>query len=241
MVKTYDIKIIKSGHIIEIMQYKNKILSGYEDKNKNSGRTAGNTEKTKEDDRLKTMRQAKQKIRRTINANATDISKFITLTFKENMTDLTQANNEFKKFIKRMNYETKLKLQYTWVIEFQKRGAIHYHMIFYNLPYMPNKRLAEIWGNGFIKINKIDSVDNLGSYVVKYMTKTDDERLHKRKCYGNSKNLKIPIEIKKDSRDGNPDYLPNIEPTYQSIHENEHQTVVYTQYNTKRYTNANTK
>ena len=32
-------------------------------------------------------------------------SKFVTLTFKDNVTDLDKANYEFRQFIKRLNYK----------------------------------------------------------------------------------------------------------------------------------------
>ena len=90
----------------------------------------------------------------------------------------------------------KANLRYSVVVEFQERGAVHYHIVFYNLPYLKSDKLAEIWGNGFVKINKIDDVDNVGAYVTKYMSKDlGDERLRGRKCYFNSRCLKQPVEI----------------------------------------------
>lgn len=57
-----------------------------------------------------------------------------------------------------------------------------------NLPYIAAKELENIWSNGFIKINAIDKVDNLGAYVIKYMTKDHaDERLQGLKAYNCSK------------------------------------------------------
>lgn len=41
------------------------------------------------------------------------------------------------------------------MFEFQKRGAIHYHLLC-NLPFVSSKELAEIWTHGFIKIKKIE-------------------------------------------------------------------------------------
>jgi len=56
------------------------------------------------------------------------------------------------------------------VIQFQDRGAIHYHMMS-DLPYIPKAKLSKIWGNGFIKINDITNVDNVGAYLIGYMNK----------------------------------------------------------------------
>lgn len=85
--------------------------------------------------------------------------------------------------------------KYLAVIEFQERGAIHYHIIC-NLPYVPHKELQELWGNGIVWINCIQNADNVGAYVVKYMTKdTADKRLQNHKGYLCSKGLKRPIEV----------------------------------------------
>jgi hypothetical protein len=62
-----------------------------------------------------------------------------------------------------------------------------------NLPFVKKPLLAEIWGQGFVKINAIDKVDNVGAYVVKYMiTDIDDERLCGIKAYLHSRNLVKP-------------------------------------------------
>jgi len=83
---------------------------------------------------------------------------FLTLTFKEPVEDLQQANGEFKKFIKRLNYSLGLELKYLTVPEiqmkrFQKYGVKvwHFHTIFFNLPYINlggssvNEYFGSIW------------------------------------------------------------------------------------------------
>ncbi|MGA9175462.1 MAG: hypothetical protein WBZ33_16010 [Thermoactinomyces sp.] len=142
-------------------------------------------------------------MRRLINANVGVWGYppvFLTLTFAENVQDIRGANYEFKKFRQRLEYRLKIKLEYVGVIEFQKRGAIHYHVVIFNLPYIEAGELAEIWGHGFIKINKIDQVDNIGAYVSKYMTKDEYEkektdRLIGEKSYFTSRGLRKPLEI----------------------------------------------
>ena len=107
-------------------------------------------------------------VARIVDCNFDDNTKFMTLTFKENIQDITYTNYEFNKFIKRLNFylyhEKKQKLKYLAVWENQKRGAIHYHIIFFDFPFIKTKDLQEIWGHGFVKINKIDvdSKENRG-------------------------------------------------------------------------------
>ena len=138
-------------------------------------------------------------IARIIDCNFDYNTKFMTLTFKENIKDVTYTNYEFSKFIKRLNYHLyhvkRQQLKYLAVWEKQKRGAVHYHIIFFDLPFIKTKTLQEIWGFGFIKINKIDvdSKDNRGRYVSKYFSKDIDEKTYKQKSFFKSQNLIMPI------------------------------------------------
>src|SRR5699024_1049807 len=137
--------------------------------------------------------------------------KFMTLTFKQNMKDHTEANKEFMKFSQRLNYKIYKKtsgLKYTCVVERQKRGAIHYHVIFYNLPYISFNQLLEVWQHKNeqrgLRINAITEIDNVGSYVVKYISKEiqalkdgkGGEREKDKKIYFQSRGLKKPSEEK---------------------------------------------
>jgi len=115
--------------------------------------------------------------------------KFLTSTFADNITDVTYANNEFRKFIKRLNRRY-WELSYITAIQFQKRCAIHNHSLI-NLPYVEKQELQEIWGNGIIHITKLDNVDNAVEYISRYMLKDVlDERLSGKKCYFTSKRAK---------------------------------------------------
>ena len=83
-------------------------------------------------------------VRRLLCCNFSDKDKFFTLTFENNETDIQKCDKEFKKFIQRLKYTYKLKdFKYLAVIEFQERGAVHYHIIC-NLPYVPQKELQEL-------------------------------------------------------------------------------------------------
>jgi hypothetical protein len=145
--------------------------------------------------------RTRTQIRRLINSNP-DLTKFVTLTFKENILDVAIANKHFNKFIMRLEYRYP-NFKYLSVIEFQKErgkkngddGAVHYHFLC-NLPYIANKLLEEIWGLGYVKINKIKNVDNVGAYVCGYMQEEmTDKRLFNKKKYFCSKNIEKPIAL----------------------------------------------
>lgn len=135
---------------------------------------------------------------RLIDCNFDAQTKFLTLTFAENVSDIKYCNREFSKFTKRLNrriYGTdKKQLKYLAVWEAQKRGAIHYHVVLFGLPYIKSAELREVWGHGFVKINRVD-VDhraNVGRYISKYFSKDVDEGSYKQKKFFRSQNLVQP-------------------------------------------------
>ena len=254
MIERVTHKLVRSGDIIEIFEYSEGYLKGYEltaSEKLSIGRTKEKSENY-EEHRKQALQRAKKNLRRLINANVGQYgkeytAKFVTLTFKDNIQDVKQANYEFKKFIKRLNYEIYgykcSNLKYTCVIEFQKRGAVHYHIIFYNLPYTKSNILESVWGNGFIKINKIDDIDNVGAYVAEYLGNAkkgqgynlEDDRLRGMKCYFSSRGIFKPTEITdKKIVEQVVAALPNENLTYSAVFENEHLgNISYKQYNIK--------
>lgn len=200
-------KIIYSGDIIEVFDYEKGYLKGYEIKESNN--TQGRKKDFKSEDydihRKQVLSRAKSTLRRLINSNHKQYgnqftSKFLTLTFGDNVTDLDHAHYEFEKFIKRLNYlifnSKKSNIKYNAVVEFQERGAIHYHIIIYNIPYTRQNVIQETWGNGYVWINKIEHVDNVGAYITEYMGKDiQDDRLEGRKSYFSSRGLFKPVVI----------------------------------------------
>lgn len=159
--------------------------------------------------RGRALQEAAKKLTRKINANAGQwydpLTKefykplFLTLTFAENITSIPYANSLYKKFIQRLNYrlfgKKSAHTAYATVVEFQKRGAVHYHSVLFNIPSVDgiSALMASIWSHGFIKILPIDDINSVGHYLVKYMTKTNtDERLKGKKTFFTSKKLIKP-------------------------------------------------
>lgn len=194
-------RIIVSGNVVEITTYERGYFKNYHDAKKVGRSSKNTTNEEKTFNREKVLQRARARVRRLACANP-QLNKFFTLTFAENVTDLKYANNQFSCFIRRLNrYLDKIgkdRMQYIAVVEFQKRGAIHYHLLC-NLPFISAKKLQEIWQNGFVKINKIDDVDNVGAYVTKYMSKdNEDERLVGNRCYFTSQGLQEPTTIEEN-------------------------------------------
>lgn len=231
---SYNVKVVKSGKVTEIYNYQNRRFRGFTGLN-NTGRI-GKGNANKDVNRDKVLYRARRDIRNIVNTNFNPMSKFLTLTFEENITDVAEANNEFRQFVKRINYNVfktkKSVFKYTVVPETQQRGAIHYHVVCYNLPYVPVEKLGEIWGNGFIKINKIEHVDNVGAYVCKYLSKEECESFRGKKCYFNSRNLNKPLEITQEKKVSEVlAHLENLQPKICKSYNNEYTgDVSYRQY-----------
>ncbi|MCX6766811.1 MAG: hypothetical protein NT170_03480 [Candidatus Moranbacteria bacterium] len=212
-------KAIICNKIIETYEYEHMVYHSdknnnqeNEEKNEKNKSKKENTKKRENTlkSRLLSNWRAKKTLRRIINTNAGIYRKpsgkvfppvFLTLTFKDDIRESKKGNPKFTAFLKRLNYhftgKGKNTLAYSGVIEFQpKSKRVHYHVIFYNLPYIPKKKLEKIWGNGFIKIKKTDNIQNVGSYVCKYMSKSlGDARLCGQKAYFSSQGLKQPTKI----------------------------------------------
>ena len=228
--RQFNTRLIVSGAVLEKFEYERPILKGMMKKRRTGRANALHTSKeVKELNRMKTAQRAKRYVQRKINANP-QLKKFLTLTYAENETDLDIARKDFDKFVKRMKTWHK-EFQYIDVLEFQKRGAVHFHLLC-NLPYVDVNKVADIWGHGFVKLNRIDNVDNVGAYVTKYMTKDNmDERLIGRKCYSMSKGLNEPETITDDDTIDDVMFgLENVKRVYTAEYETEYYGVVkYTQ------------
>lgn len=213
--RSYNVKTIETPTTVEVWEYIDDsvvYLVSVEDKAPSKYESVSDEQEIGDTDDISACEhynalKRKQKhyeemrwvIARIVDCNFDDNTKFMTLTFKENIQDVSHTNYGFSKFIKRLNfhlYHVKRQcLKYLAVWEKQKRGAIHYHIIFFDLPFIQTKKLAEIWGHGFVKINKIDvdSKDNRGRYVSKYFSKNVEEKTYKQKSFFKSQNLIMPI------------------------------------------------
>lgn len=220
MPSTYDIRLIQAGSKVEVIEYeipviiKDQLLSKKRTAHKTNGKKKEKEgayyAPDKEKNRKDVLYKARNEMRRLINANvnrkfnmasSTYKPVFLTLTFADNIQEIPVANTEFRKFNKRLGTyiaRNQAYVQYVAVPEFQKRGAVHYHQVIFNLPYIKSSKIADIWRNGFIQVKSIEDVDNIGAYMSKYMSKDTDgeDRLIGQKSYLRSRDLYEPIETK---------------------------------------------
>lgn len=251
-------KLVISGNIVEYYQYEKGYLKGYENNSKGNSIDLEPLEKeSNEDIRARSLQRAKKQVRRIVNSNFEQYgkqytSKFLTLTFGANVTDVQTANYEFTKFMKRLNYKIydtkKARIKYLVVPEFQDRGAVHYHSVFFNIPFVKQRELEKIWGHGIVDIRKVREVDNVGAYIAEYLGQEEkgqghsrfDERLKGQKSYFCSRGIYRPIEItdKKIVESMAVDLLSSENLTYSAEFENDHTGIIhYYQYNLNKLNN----
>ena len=169
--------------------------------------------------RKKTLKKVNEVIHDLANMNFTRDDRFGVFGFAEQHLDLKESNKYFKNFIERMqHYKNNDKpFKYLAGIHFRQktRDSIHYNVL-WDLPYIPQKELLQLWGkgSGSVWITRINHVLNIGDYMLGYMGKEiKDKRFENNKSYLCSRGLKRTVwvnaddkeiaEIKKDLKLGN--------------------------------------
>lgn len=170
----------------------------------------------------KNIERSKSELIKLIKTNEEKFKTFITLTFSENVTDVSEANKVFNIWRTKVK-RIKKDFVYIAVLEFQKRGSIHYHLLTNlciddNLSIIiPQKNFSEkqlssmteeqrskcydvkFWNKGYSSVFAVKNINVIG-YMSKYMTKDVDDRLFGKKRYLASRSLKKPSIVYLDER-----------------------------------------
>jgi len=172
-------------------------------------RSRGRDSKSSNERRRDNLAHVRSEIRRLIECNYQEYGYnpvFLTFTFKENVTSLSVANKAFKTFIQRFTRYYGKSLKYLAIVEFQKRGAVHYHCIFFNLSIEYERRerreriIANLWGHGYVDIERIRHAKSVSAYVCKYLNKgVSDPRLRGKKSFFTSRALFRPVQFRSES------------------------------------------
>lgn len=216
---SYNTSVKLAGQTVVIKRFSNKQLKNYLVK-RSTGRvqekTPGQIYLERKERFRKSNQRAKDNVYDLIACNCDKVDrvdylgnkqriKFMTLTFKEDITDLRQANAMFTDFMKRLSYHhfgvRKNVIKYLAVPELQgkegwvreNKGVWHFHVVLFNCPFTSNKKehgrpLESIWGNGFVFINALKRGKNgkdvdgayVAGYITKYMTKEIEYSLENR-------------------------------------------------------------
>lgn len=181
------LKVIKSGDVVEVywFEFPQMNFGNFGDIKKRKKRLQFDLDYVE-----RRQNRLKLDVERLVRCNMY-FDKFLSLTFHENLTDINRANNFFHCFVNRLRSRFP-KFKYIAVIEFQVRGAVHYHLLC-NLPYVRKVDLERLWSHGFIRIKRIDRIKSLPRYLCKYITKESfDGRLYRKKKFFRSQTLTLP-------------------------------------------------
>lgn len=205
--KKHRAKAVRSGDFVQVYEY-HRIQTTAIPGRKNTSRKEGNKKRV----RIDNIYRSKTACKRLINASRDRgeyPDKFVTLTVGDVSwgSDLRAFNYEVHKFMGRSEYYLKIKVHYVLVPQIQweryeKYGVKiwHGHVYFFGLPYIPNAKLREIWGHGFVRINAIDKDSDMGSYVARYMEQdfTAFEEKGMKRFYRSS-GLREPEQLRAES------------------------------------------
>ena len=151
----------------------------------------------------KSRQRAKTTIRRKLLSIRAD--RMLTLTFRENVTDIDAAWRVFKYFCKLMRFRYKEKWAYVAVPEYQKRGAVHFHLGisgFYAVGTVRRfwlRACGQLQGNIDItdprKFNKKSwNPKRISNYLSKYVSKNDSVEFNKRR-YSSGGEIPVPEPV----------------------------------------------
>jgi len=199
------------GKYMEVKAYEEVQFRHQDEQRANRVVTLGQALKVRADS---VRNRAAENVYQTIAANhgayGSCKTSFLTLTFARNETNLKNANKHFNLFVKRLKYMTKIDIQYLAVAEFQQRGAVHYHIILFNVPRgFSVEQVEKVWGHGMVNWKVLKAVTNIAAYVTKYITKAQDTAhgiASGQKSYFTSRGLIRPQVLFLDSIDNVADW-----------------------------------
>lgn len=132
------------------------------------------------------------------------VDRLLTLTYRENMTDLQRCHRDFRKFYLLMQ-RTGMLRGYVAVPERQERGAWHVHIAIAG--HLPVKQVRQMWHavvgtyeghpNGNVDISyrkwggKLDA-KRIAAYIAKYVGKTFERELDGKTRYWGSRGIERP-------------------------------------------------
>jgi hypothetical protein len=195
-INRYNIKLTISGDILTVAEFEKVNRKKPIIKQLKNGQwvnvITGEVFEARSENRKNNIQKSMSMLRDIVNTNCTEPKNlhWITLTYKDVVNNTKELKKDFNYFIARLNYYIENKLQvkkpeYITAIEpCEKNNRWHYHMILIwndKKPYIKNETLADLWKKGFVKIQAVDNVDNIGAYLSAYLTNTIDKQGKKNK------------------------------------------------------------
>jgi len=198
------VKLIKSGQQVEIYEYENDVNAEKLRCARKNARKRGTRPRAYIGRRrLRNVAQSRKSFTRLVLSNLGGETKpwFFTFTMYE-VVPLRRGYWAFTVFIERLRKNLGRDFSYIAVPEFQKRGAVHFHVLFWRLreDVLKNERdnryIQNLWGYGYCDGIPTDGSPRLAGYFAKYMSKAMlDHRLGGEKAYSASRNIMRPVSV----------------------------------------------
>lgn len=204
-------RMVKYGDTLEVYEYEKDLTLSQQGIRKHARRNglqmlasdrANKVSSVETQKRQDNVKRARMVFIRLVGANVGNADRpiLITLTYAENMQSIRQGYQDFRAFVQAMRYKYGKGFSYIAVPEFQRRGAVHFHSLFWGLPASVFKEqritrvVDRIWEHGFVYMKQTDGNEKLIGYLAKYMAKSYiDPRLFGQKAYTASRNIKRPL------------------------------------------------
>jgi len=157
--------------------------------------------KTKRQDHAK---RAQMAFRRLVISNLQGHENPIlfTATYRKNETDVSKGFSDFTSCVQSLRYKFGQAFRYICVPEFQRRGAVHFHALFWGIQkellgiqreWPSNSIDCYYWDYGFVFVKDTNGHEKIATYLSKYMVKAfKDSRLVGKKAYVASRNIVRP-------------------------------------------------
>jgi hypothetical protein len=184
--KTYRSKIVVTPIRQYVTTFSDPILFNY-DETRSDYSKSDTGEKAE-----RNLQRTRQQLKWLIECNTTQYTKFVTLTLAENDSDRDRMIHRLNYFFKKLRKQLGKKTPYTYVLEQQKRGAYHAHVILYLDDYIPQRWLSQVWRYGRVDIRKLRNATDTARYVMKYITKEVIGNALNKKVFVSSPGLQRP-------------------------------------------------
>jgi len=196
------VKVIQSGKRVETFEYDRYPQGG----RPFGKRTAPNPYRKNVGRRRDNALRARENFRRLVAANlGGNVSPaFITLTFAFDVGTKAAFKN-LKRFAERLRRTRFPTLRYIAVVEWQKRGRLHFHLLVWGIDEKTiaterkTRNLQRVWLRGYLDARPSDGHPRLATYMAKYLFKAmSDIRYGHQKAYTTSRNVVRPLLWKND-------------------------------------------
>lgn len=196
-------KIVKTGDILEIYEYERDLPERRHSARKQKPRIS-KAYKYISRRRPDNVRRLSKSFRGLVSANLTGTEKplFVTLTMAQ-VVPIKVAYKQYTAFCSRLRRYAGPQFKAITVPEFQKRGAVHFHMLLWQGSHsldLENERntrfIQRLWQFGYVDCIQTDGNLKIAGYLAKYMSKAlQDYRLSGEKAYSATRNVMRPLHI----------------------------------------------